>query len=150
MTECISLTRNRKNRLLEEEQNIAKALRGKLPPKYFRVDERHMPGQRNWINFYFEYFMTFHVNNFKLTNKLWCDGAEVETLLTRGNRYVLKGYLYLLPENESTPQYWDFIKKWDKFPFSGYIDLAHQADKVIDYKFKIQMGSLLLQRKRKI
>jgi len=150
MTERISLNRSRKKWLLEEEQNIAKALRGKLPPKHFRLDERHMPNKRDWINFYFEYFMTFHVNNFKLTNKLWCDGAEIETLSIRNNRYILSGFLYLLPEGETTPKYWSFIKEWDKFHFSGFIDLASQTDKVIDYKFKIQMDSLLLQCKRKI
>ena len=150
MTERIILNRNRKQLLLHEEENIAKALKGKLPPKYFRLDERHLPEKRDWINFYFEYFMTYHINNFKLTNKLWCDGAKIENLSIRNNRYLLSGYLYLLPEGETTPRQWEFIKEWGKFPFEGFIVLDSKADKVKDYKFKIQMDSLLFQCKRKI
>jgi hypothetical protein len=150
MTERLYIIRNRKKRLLDEEESLAKALRGKLPPKYFRLDERHLPTKRDWLNFYFEYFMTFHINNFKISDKLWCDGAVIEKLSKRKNKYLFTGYLYLLPEDEVTPSKWKFIKEWSKFPFEGFVDLHETSYEIKDYKFKIQMECLEFTCKRKI
>jgi hypothetical protein len=150
MTDRLYIVRNRKKRLLDEEEYLAKALRGKWPPKYFRLDERKFPNKRAGINFYFEYFMTFHINNFKIRDKLWCDGALIETLSQRKNKYLFGGHLYLLPEDEVTPNKWKFIKTWSKFPFKGFVELHENTDKIKDYKFKIQMESLEFTCKRKI
>ena len=150
MADSVYIVRNRKNRLLQEEENLAKALRGKLPPKYFRLDERRLPNERAWLNFYFEYFMTFHVNGLKTSNKLWCDGALIEKLSQRNNRYIFSGYLYLLPEGEVTPPKWQFVKNWSTFPFKGFVQLYEGADKIKDYKFKIQIENLEFTCKRKI
>ncbi len=148
MKDRLYIVRDRKKRLLGEEKSLAKALRGKLPPKYFRLDERAFPSKRSALNFYFEYFMTFHINGFKISDKLWCDGAQIEMFSKRKNKYLLGGYLYLIPEAEIIPGRWKFIKRWDKFPFKGFVELHENLDKVKDYKFKIQMESLEYTCKR--
>jgi hypothetical protein len=149
MTERIVLSRDRYERLAEEEVKLAKALRGKLPPDYFKLDERRLPNQRSWINFYFEYFMTYHINSFKLSNKLWCDGADIITIKRRKNTYILSGYLYLLPEDETGSHLWSFIETWDKFPFTGSIILRQSSDSIKSYNFKIQLDDLAINCRRK-
>jgi hypothetical protein len=151
MSERIYIVRNRMQRLLSEEEKLAKALRGELPPKKFVLLERSFrPQKRNWIDFYFEYFMTFHVNSLRTKNKLWCDGAKVEKLRRAKNRYWLKGFLYLLPEDEDAPNAFRYVDySTGPYSFGGYVQLAANKDKVLDYRFRIQLKSIQLSCTRK-
>ena len=93
------INRNRKKRLLQEEKRLAQNLRGVNQYGWRQLDER------NCLDFDFEYFMTYHVNGMRCTDKMWCDGAIVRKKKKAGpNKYLLEGVLWLMPEDEnSTP-----------------------------------------------
>ena len=153
MTERFYLTRKRPQWLKHEEVKLAKALREKLPPKYLLIREEYpKPKKRSWLAFYFEYFMTVHVNGYRVNDKLWCDGAKIDKIIRSKNRYYLEGLLYILPEAEERdeiPTKYKAIEKWSGFPFKGYFYLHPDKDLVSYYKFTIQLNEITIFRQRK-
>lgn len=94
--------------------------------------------------------MTYHINNFKTKNKLWCDGAKIEKVKKTKNKYLLKGALYLLPEDEEAPNVFKNMESSGPYLFEGYVKLAENKDKVLDYRFVIQLIGVQLYCTRKI
>lgn len=151
MKQSIYIVRDRMKQLLREEEKLARALRGTLPPKKLRFSERHYrPSRINWLEFYFEYFMTYHVNNFRISDKLWCDGAIIDSVRKANNKFYLTGELYLLPEGDETPYKYKPIERWDAFPFSGNIELVPHKDKVKFYKIDTSIGDFKVSCLRRI
>ncbi len=154
MSKNLYLTRKRTKWLRDEEANLAKALRGKLPPKHLLINMEHpKPKKRDWLAFYFEYFMTVHINAFRVNDKLWCDGARIDKVIRSSNRYYMEGLVYILPEAEEQadiPAKYKTIEDWRGFPFKGYFYLHPDKDLVSYYRFTIKLNEITVSRQRKI
>lgn len=142
------IDRNRLSRLLAEEKRLAQNLRGVNQFGWRRLDDR------NTLDFDFEYFMTFHINGMKCTDKMWCDGAQVLKRRKIGlNKYLLEGKLWLMPEDESnTPKaYESFDKTWcSTLDFKGYVLLKSDICEIKDYDFHIAGQGVNVRCRRKI
>ncbi|BFM05032.1 hypothetical protein [Halioxenophilus aromaticivorans] len=148
ITSMYRIDRNRLSRLLAEEKRLAENLRGINQYGWRLLDDR------NTLDFDIEYFMTFHINGMKYTDKMWCDGAEVLKRKNVGlNKYLLEGNLWLMPEDESnTPKaYESFDKTWcSTLAFKGYVLLKSGVCEIKYYDFRITGQGVNVRCRRKI
>ena len=135
-------------RLLAEEKCLAENLKGVNQYGWRLLDHR------NTLDFDFEYFMTLHINGMKITNKMWCDGANIHKKIKVGpNKYLLEGVVWLLPEDENSipPAYQAFDPSWcSTLNFKGYVLLDANECKIRDYSFRIKGQGVNVRCYRKI